>query len=244
MLGQTWPSPAHRLSPPTAFTIGRHRDRADLIGPSPKKVVSVVAGSTSGQWTVTYEVTVANGSSTQVSYSLHDGLGFAAGVTVTSTSASRVHSALDGSGATASQPIPGWTGTGSGTALASNQPLAAQSKDTYTLIVGATVTSSLAAADAACSASGSGHGYFNSAILTSGSDQFSAQACDPITPLPVLAASPSSASPPDISGTLPFTGLMLTHEPLFGAALFGVGGALVLVSRHRRARRGRQGSTS
>ena len=86
-----------------------------------KKVVSVVAGSTPGQWIVTYQVTAANGTGTEVSYSLHDQLGFPAGVTVTSTSASRVHSALDGSGATAAQPIPGWTGTGSGAALASNQ---------------------------------------------------------------------------------------------------------------------------
>ena len=149
-----------------------------------KKIVSVVAGSTPGQWVVTYEATAVNSTDTQLSYSLEDELGFPAGVTVTSTSASRVHSALDGSGATTPQPIPGWTGTGSGTALASNQPLPANSMDTYTMVVGATVTSSLAAAAAACSASGSGHGYFNGATLTSGSDSFSAQACDPITPLP------------------------------------------------------------
>ena len=116
----------------------------------------MVAGSTSGQWVVTYQVTAANGTGTEVSYSLHDQLGFPAGVTVTSTSASRVHSALDGSGATASEPIPGWTGTGSGTALASNQVLAAQSKDTFTIVVGATVTSSLAAAATACNATGAG----------------------------------------------------------------------------------------
>ncbi len=108
-----------------------------------KKVVSVVAGSAPGQWVVTYQVTAANATGTEVSYSLHDQLGFPAGVTVTSTSAARVHSALDGSGATASQPVPGWTGTGSGTALASDQLLAAQSKDTFTIVVGATVTSGL-----------------------------------------------------------------------------------------------------
>ena len=164
---------------------------ADPVSPTvTKKVVSVVAGSTSGQWVVTYQVTAANGTGTEVSYSLHDQLGFPAGVTVTSTSASRVHSALDGSGATASEPIPGWTGTGSGTALASNQLLAAQSKDTFTIVVGATVTSSLAAAATACNATGPGHGYFNSAVLTSGSDRFSAQACAPITPFPSLVSSP------------------------------------------------------
>ncbi len=213
-----------------------------------KKVVSVVAGSTPGDWIVTYQVTAANGTATEVSYSLQDQLGFPAGVMVTSTAASRVHSALDGSGATASQPIPGWTGTASGAALASNQVLAAQSKDTYTIVVGATVTASLAASATACDTTGSGHGYFNSAVLSSGSDQFSAQACDPITPLPSLASSPisptvlgseSSQLPPDSSGTLPFTGLQLNHEPLFGGALFAMGAALVLASRRRRARRGR-----
>ena len=47
--------------------------------------------------------------------------------------------------------------------LASNQLLAAQSKDTFTIIVGATVTTGLAAAATVCNATGSGHGYFNSA---------------------------------------------------------------------------------
>ncbi len=209
---------------------------ADPVSPTvTKKVLSVVAGSTPGQWIVTYQVVAANGTGTEVSYSLQDQLGFPTGIIVTSTSASRVHSALDGSGATASEPIPGWTGTGSSAALASNQLLSAQSKDTFTIVVGATVTGSLAAAATACNATGPAHGYFNSAVLTSGSDQFSAQACAPITPLPVLTSSPP---PPNPSGPLAITGLALSHEPLFGAALFGMGAALVLVSRRRRTPRG------
>jgi hypothetical protein len=156
----------------------------------------VVAGSTPGQWVVTYQVTAANGTDTPLIYSLDDELGYPIGVTVTSTSASRVHSALDGSGATPAQPIPGWTGTGSGTALASKQSLPAMSKDTYTLVVGATVTNGLAQGATACSASGAGHGYFNAAMLTSGSDTFSAQACDPITPLPGGGPSPGPSAAP------------------------------------------------
>jgi hypothetical protein len=214
---------------------------ADPVSPTvTKKVLSVVAGSTAGQWIVTYQVVAANGTGTEVSYSLQDQLGFPTGVTVTSTSASRVHSALDGSGATAAEPIPGWTGTGSGAALASNQMLPVQSKDTFTIVVGATVTASLAAAATGCNATGPAHGYFNSAVLTSGSDQFSAQACAPITPLPVLTSSPPSSPPsPNSSGPLAITGLALSHELLFGAALFGMGAALVLVSRRRRQPRGR-----
>jgi hypothetical protein len=107
-----------------------------------------------------------------------------------------VHSALDGSGAAAAQLISGWTGTGSGITLASDQLLAAHSKDTYTIVVAATVTSSLAAGAAACSTAGSGSGFFNTASLTSGSDQFRAQACDPITPLPNAPTQPAPPAPP------------------------------------------------
>jgi fimbrial isopeptide formation D2 family protein len=167
-----------------------------------KKVMSVVAGATPGQWTVTYAVTVANGTSTQVSYSLGDDLGFPAGVTVRSTSASRVHSALDGSGATGAEPIPGWSGTDGGTGLASTQLLAPRSKDTYTVVVGVTVASGLAPDVTACSATGPGHGYFNAATLTSGSDQFGAQACAPIMP----PAPPSSTPPPTVAPPTPSTG--------------------------------------
>ena len=156
----------------------------------------MVAGSTPGQWVVTYEVSAVNSTGTQVSYSLDDPLGFPAGVTITSTSASRVHSGLDGSAPTASEPVPGWTGIGSGTALLSGQLLAAQSKDTYTVVVHATVTSALDTALAPCAAAGAGHGYFNAAVLTSGSDRFDAQACAPITPLPGPAPSPTPPSAP------------------------------------------------
>jgi hypothetical protein len=182
-------------------------------------------------------VTVANGSTSQLSYSLTDPLGFPAGVTVTSTSASRVTSALDGSGASAPLPIPGWTGTGSGTALATNQTLAASSKDTYTLVVGATVTSGVAADALACSAAGPGHGYFNSATMTSGADQFGAQACANITPTPQPSTSShailASTGP---TGVLPFTGLILSQYLLVAALLLGVGTTLVVASRRRRPR--------
>ena len=142
---------------------------------------------------------------------------------------------------TAPEVIPGWTGTGTGTAPALNRPLPAQSKDTYTIVVGATVPADLAPETLACSAAGAGHGYFNSATLTSGSDQFKADACDSIAPTPptlaaaVSPAAPAPAAPPP-SAPLAITGLMLSLDALAAAALFGVGGALVFVSRRPRRR--------
>ena len=202
-----------------------------------KSVVSITPGAASGQWVVTYAVTVANGSTSQLSYSLTDPLAFPAGITVTSTSASRVTSALDGSGASAPQPIPGWTGTGSGTTLALNQTLAASSKDTYTLVVGATVTSSVAGDALACSAAGPGHGYFNSATMTSGEDQFGAQACADIRPTSPTSTSPhATLASTGITGVLPFTGLILSQYLLVAALLLGVGTTLAVASRRRRRR--------
>jgi hypothetical protein len=216
---------------------------ADPASPTvTKRVVSVVAGASPGQFTVTYALTVANSSTTsQVSYSLNDELGFPAGVTITSTSASRVHSALDGSGATAPQPVSGWTGSGSGTQLASNMTLAAQSMDTYTLVVGVTVTSSVATDALMCNSSaGAGHGYFNSATMTSGSDQFTAEACADITP---VTAPPAPSPPPPAAVTpsapaapLAFTGFLLSHFLIAAALLLALGTALIVISRRRRTR--------
>jgi fimbrial isopeptide formation D2 family protein len=215
---------------------------ADPASPTiAKKVVSVLTGSAPGRWMIKYDVTVTDGTLTSLSYSLHDQLGFPSGVTVTSSSAARVHSALDGSGATAPEPIPGWTGTGSATALATNQPLAARSIDTYTVSVGVTVASGVPPQATACSAAGPGHGYFNSATMTSGSDSFSANACAAIvaptslSPTAVATAAPAAPSAP--KGPLPFSGLALAHEVLNAAALIFIGGALVALSGRRRSRR-------
>jgi hypothetical protein len=206
-----------------------------------KKVVSVVAGATAGQWVITYDITVANGTGIQLSYSQNDQLGYPSGITITSTSAGRVHSALNGSGTTATQPIPGWTGTVAGITLATNQQIPAQSKDTYTVVVGATVPSGLADAALACSTAGPGHGYFNAATLTSGSDRASAQACASITPTPSPAPAPTPApttpAPPPPSGPLPVTGLILKHFVVTALALLGGGIALVGLSRRNRSRR-------
>jgi len=203
-----------------------------------KTVVSVAPGAPAGHWTVTYAVTVTNGTDTQLSYSLNDPLGFPAGVTVTSSSASKVTSALDGSGASAPQAVPGWTGSGAGTALATNQTLAAMSKDTYTLVVGVTVSSSVSAGALGCSAAGGGpgHGFFNAATMTSGGDTFNAQACANITPTP---PAPTPEPPPArlaSTGPLPFTGMILSHYLLVAALLLGAGTTLVVGSRRRRLR--------
>ncbi|HKE71996.1 MAG TPA: hypothetical protein VKB57_00165 [Acidimicrobiales bacterium] len=208
---------------------------ADPVSPTVRKrVVSVVAGSAPDRWVVTYAVTATNGTGTDLTYSLRDRLGFPAGVTITSTAASRVHSAQDGSGATAPEPVAGWTGSGSGTVLATGRSLVAHSRDSYTLIVGATVTSGVADSALACSTAGRGHGWFNSATLTSGADRFSAAACAPIvrTPLPPPVRPPVlRPQAPGAAGTLPFTGLILVHGLVAAAVLLCVGTALLLARR-------------
>jgi hypothetical protein len=68
-------------------------------------------------------------------------------------------------------------------------------------------------------------------------------ACEPLSvtaaatpPPPVTPAPPAAPAPP---APLPFTGLLLSHYLVAVAALFGVGVALIVVSRRSRTRRGR-----
>jgi hypothetical protein len=219
-----------------------------------KKIVSVAAGSQPGSWTVTYTVTVANPHDFQLSYSLTDTLGYPATVTVTSTSASRVHSALDGSGATTPEPIPSWTGTGAGTSLATDRPLPATSKDTYTLVVAATVGADIPAGDLECNGT-PGHGWFNSATMTAGTDP-TVDACDPITPptTPTTPTTPPTATTPTTPTTtttpttpttpappttppsppLSNTGVPVAQWAIDAALLIGAGALLLLFARPRR----------
>jgi large repetitive protein len=200
-----------------------------------KKIVSVVAGSQSGHWAVTYTVTVANGSDTQVSYSLTDQPGYPQGVAITSTSASRVHSALDGSGASAPEPIT--TGSGSSTVLATGRLLPPRTKDTYTVVIAATVSSGLSADRASCTGA-PGQGWFNAASLTSGKDTFAAHGCDPIT-IPSGPAAPAPPAPPagpTPPTALPFTGVPVEQFLLSAIVLLCSGALLLMLVRVRRRR--------
>jgi hypothetical protein len=182
-------------------------------------------------------VTVANSSETQVSYSLTDQPAYPQGVAIRSTSASRVHSALDGSGASAPESIA--TGSGSGTVLATGRLLPPRSKDTYTVVIAATVSSGLAADNASCT-SAPGHGWFNAASLTSGEDSFAAHGCDSITlasgPAPAPPAPPAAPAGPTPPATLPFTGVPVQEFLLWATLLMGSGALFLMLARTRRRR--------
>jgi hypothetical protein len=198
-----------------------------------KRIVSVVAGSQSGTWTVTYTVTVANRTHRQLSYSLIDEPGYPAGVTITSVAVSRVHSALNGSGATAPQAVP--VGTAVPITLATGRPLPARSKDSYTVGIGATVSSGVATGSLACTGA-PGHGWFNAAKLTRYSDPVAAQACHPITAASSARGTPPT--PPTPPSTLPFTGLWAARLAIDAIILLGAGGLLLRGARLRRRRNG------
>jgi hypothetical protein len=173
-----------------------------------------------------------------VSYTLTDQPGYPQGVSVTSTSASRVHSALDGSGASAPESIT--TGTGSSTVLATGRLLPARTKDTYTVVIAATVSSTLAADNASCT-SAPGHGWFNAASLTSGEDSFAAHGCDPITIAsgpapPAPPAPPAAPAGPTPPATLPFTGVPVQEFLLWAILLLGSGALFLMLARTRRRR--------
>jgi hypothetical protein len=88
-----------------------------------KKVVSVTARSTPGDWTVVYAVTVSNATSRDVTYALTDDPGFAFGTEITGATAPWLRSALDGSAPSASTDVPGWTGVAPDDVLATARPL-------------------------------------------------------------------------------------------------------------------------
>jgi hypothetical protein len=213
------------------------------VGPTiTKKVMSVTAVS-NGVSRVAYDVVVSNPSATTgLVYSLVDELGFPDGVAVSDQQASWVHSALDGSGATASTVVDGWTGSGDGAVLATARSLVAGSMDTYRVVVTATVPISVPADVLTCSgADGAGHGFFNQGAVTSGEDTLTASACADIPPtIQVLPSSSETPSPtpsptsPTItvkptSSTIAYTGVDTLGMGWLALLLLG-GGALVLAA--------------
>ncbi len=131
-----------------------------------KKFVSALQNS-NGTWNVTYTVTVANPSDdATLAYNLSDTPDFPASVTVNSASAT-----LGGND----------VGTWDAATLkdmATGKTLAPGASDVYTVVVNATVPLGLSADQRECSTeSGPGHGFFNSATVTSGQNTLTADDC-------------------------------------------------------------------
>jgi hypothetical protein len=169
-----------------------------------------------------YTVTVTNPSALVLVYDLDDELGFASGVTI-----------LD---ATVAGPAgvtvdPSWSGEGADIRIVTAQELPGGATHEYTVLVHALPTLFVADADLACLPATAGHGYFNGAVLTSGADVLTDDACAPIaaTDLPTLPL------PPDLP-TLALTGATAGGGLLLAITLLA-GGFLLLMSRRRPAPR-------
>ncbi|HZE39706.1 MAG TPA: hypothetical protein VE172_12935 [Stackebrandtia sp.] len=183
-----------------------------------KRVESVSAGARPGDWTVTYTVTVTNRDATAVSYSLADRLGFPKGVHVTSKSARWARSAADGSGSGTSKPTANLR-------QVTGRELPADTMDTYTIVIDATVPAGLSADRARCGG-GPGHGWSNTASVTSGSRTVKAHACAAITTRGDTAALDGDP--------LPITGTPIAKILNAAAVFLGAGMLLILTARKRR----------
>jgi hypothetical protein len=213
---------------------------AEPVSPTITKKVASVTSVGNGVSTVAYDVVVSNPSKTTgLVYNLADTLGFPDGVTVSGQQVSWVHSALDGSGATASQTIDGWTGSGDGAVLATARSLGADSMDTYHVVVTATVPISVPEDQLTCtSPESAGHGFYNLGSVTSGGDTLTASACADIPPtiqvLPTSSQEPTPPTTPTItvlptSSTMAYTGVNTLGMGWLAFLLLG-GGALLLVA--------------
>ncbi|MEP7180462.1 MAG: hypothetical protein ABI775_15345, partial [Pseudonocardiales bacterium] len=207
-----------------------------------KTVLSVNPGSSQDSWIVTYAITVANATSANVTYGLSDVPGLAAGTEITGASASWINSALNGSAPSAATDVPGWTGVVPADVLATAQVLPAGSKDTYTVILDVTAPNDIAENLLECSSAGSGHGYFNAAVMTAGADSFPVTACAPIT---ISGTEGTVITPPlttrpvaPQSGPLAFTGVQVWQLMWTAIALLIGGVALLALIGRRRPRAG------
>jgi fimbrial isopeptide formation D2 family protein len=209
------------------------------VSPTITKTVASVTAAGTGRWIVTYAVTVSNPSETTgLVYSLTDRPGFPAEVGISDQQASWVHSLLDGSAATESQAISGWTGMEGGDTLATDQVLPAGSKDTYRVVVTASVPVTVDD-ELTCSPAGAGHGFFNEATVFSGGDSMTATACADIEPTIEVLPTSSTATPPPPSTTtisvlptstsIAYTGVNTSGMGWLAFLLLGAGALLLAV---------------
>lgn len=187
--------------------------------PTLDKTLAAPVKNADGTVDLTYTVTVGNPSGLDLVYDLEDELGLASGVSVLS--------------ATATGPVgvtvdAAWTGRGATTTLVTSQALAAGETQVYTIVVRVRPTLFVDIADQTCVAATPGKGYFNGAVLTSGAEVLTDDACAPIpdNDLPTLPF-----PDPDLP-TLAMTGAQ-TAGGLGTALLLLLGGLGALVLRRR-----------
>lgn len=165
------------LSGTSATALGTDSACADATPqpmPSITKQVVSSAIDTSGVWTIVYDIAVTNDDPLYSTiYSLDDGLGFAAGVTVVSAQ-------VASSSATVSAT---WNGV-SDLAVAAGVSLPPATTHQYTVTVVAdpgSLDPESALADCRIDAGETGTGFQNSATVTSGVESAFATACQPFT---------------------------------------------------------------
>ena len=159
------------LNTATVTVNGKDTSASDCAEPGTLTVQKSVVGTptwdpATGHWTVDYSVVVTNSSAQAQYYNLADAPSFATGVTVSSASAT-----LNGT------PISGWDIS---KPLATNAQIGAGSTthpvtDTYAVSVIADVSGITKSSTLTCD--GSGTGFFNSAVLTTGTIQSDDAAC-------------------------------------------------------------------
>lgn len=144
-----------------------HQDASACAPPAVPTFGKVLDGEPTidsiGQWTVSYLLTATNDSALQLNYDLSDALGLPSGFDITAAS-------VTGPGANA-----GWNGT-SDRVVVEDRVLAADSADVFEVVVTAAVTTKASIDDVRCTAE-PGHGFFNSALLTSGAEKLPGVAC-------------------------------------------------------------------
>lgn len=207
----------------TSGSLTREDSACDLPA-SPEITKELVGSPVNGPdntVTVTYLVTAINESGVELNYDLTDSIDFAEGVTITGqsvTGPAGVTTRADWDGDT--QPI-----------VVEDQSLPANESHEYTVTVSAKLTLFIDPLTLECVDGTSGSGYFNGAVLTSGNDDFSDDACAPIpeTDLPTLPLPPD---PP----TLALTGASVLGVSSLALLLLALGTAFVA----RRARCARQ----
>lgn len=134
---------------------------------TPEIEKTVTAGPTQDgdDWTIEYRVRVANTSTDQaLVYSLDDGLDFGNGVTIEQATAMR--------GGTT---IAGWNGQG-GTTLATDRALPGGATEDYVITVRFSVADTDDVSGFTCTGE-PGKGLFNGASVSSGADEYEAEAC-------------------------------------------------------------------
>lgn len=189
-----------------------------------KTLVNQSPTGADGAVTLTYEIVVTNSGRTAGTYDLADTLRVGEGITVTSASAA---------GPATASLNPTFSGV-SDTKLVTDQAVAAQSADTYLIIVKATVATTVTQTQADCSLSvtETGTGFLNEAAVTVDGVVITDTACGPATP-PVTPSSPAPTTPTGPI-SLPHTGAGVIGLGIGALVLLGLGGTVMFLRRRHR----------